>query len=533
MQQLPCIFAEEANSRGMTLVLEPAEAFPDVNTLRASDFRLEYWDGTDWLPQSAAEQEGDPIRLTASGKGRCRLDWQGGYGPLQIGIYRIAMDHRSSETEELCLYAEFGVDETAVQTADTVTQIQIFNRKLVSISRPEEIEPLLAAVRSLEGQAEPAAAGLLTQARADSFYTNRITLFYGPEERELCFSRDYSLVWEEENTGWLVKDPEPIKSYVNQLTDGVVQETATGVPFADASQPAAWCAGITGDAIETARVYVEYRQQLDGNTVRQSSSNGPISHRELSVLLEYLTRLPEGAFRKSGTTRDSFHGLLVNFPGQEGISVNLTDGVNGLTAVLRCSGDVLELILTEERDKVEDKELYLEPMPVWSLEAPELQGYLTGMLADPPVITYTVGAEYGWQPPIPVTMGEKTVALRLIEGWEYEYVERKDRTGIRCRPAGEKSGWLEFRFWPKGYSPREKDRYLQEGSNGTWPIITSWPAEVSTPASFDTRDFIWSYMSLQTDQGDYAIILDGDADWFAEQKDAIRDTVTLSSFHYS
>ena len=192
----------------------------------------------------------------------------------------------------------------------------------------------------------------------------------------------------------------------------------------------------------------------------------------------------------------------------------------------------VEMILTEDLDNVlERTHGYLKtPAAIWRIENVELRAFLESLRKNPPVINYSVGAEYEWQDPVEFTKGGFTLKLRLIEDWVIEQVSDGSNSGIRCRPEGITNGWIYFSFWPNGYSVEEEDRYYSEGQSRGFPSKTSFPSSVESTLGFDTRNAIWSYQAYYTDIGDYVIINDGADDWFMEYKDQLSDIITYMNF---
>ena len=127
-------------------------------------------------------------------------------------------------------------------------------------------------------------------------------------------------------------------------------------------------------------------------------------------------------------------------------------------------------------------------------------------------------------------VGNFTLNLRLIEGWEGEYVTASGNSGIRCRPAGITDGWIYFSYWPQDYSPEEEDRYYSEGGRGEYQTITSYPSSVKSDLGVDLRHAVWSYRKIDLNYGDYVIINDGADDWFLKYEDQIEDIITLADF---
>jgi len=203
------------------------------------------------------------------------------------------------------------------------------------------------------------------------------------------------------------------------------------------------------------------------------------------------------------------------------------------------------MLITDEMNKVRNvDESYLDDTQLWIIEDDALEPFMQSMseeddtllafmqalFEDPPAITYFVGAEYAWQNALDFTSGSFSMDLRLIDGWEYEYVTNTANSGIRCRPAGITDGWIYFSYWPQGFFPEEENRYYGEGSWSGYQMISSYPSSVKSKLGVDLRHAVWSYRKIDLNQGDYVIINDGADSWFLEYEDQIEDTITLCNF---
>lgn len=205
--------------------------------------------------------------------------------------------------------------------------------------------------------------------------------------------------------------------------------------------------------------------------------------------------------------------------------------MNDLAVVIKyCDGKVI-MLLTDEMEKVrEDSHTYLEPTQIWAVDDPALTTFMESVTENPLVISYFVGAEYEWQAPLEFKTEGFSLELRLLEGWEYEYVTNTTDSGIRCRPEGITDGWIYFSYWPDEYEPVEEGRYIAEGLYFDWVSYTSYAEEdVKIPGGISTYGQVWSYERCDLEDGDYVIINDGADAWFAEYKDRIWDIMTLST----
>lgn len=422
------------------------------------------------------------------------------------------------------------VDPEVRALTEQVVCVDIWTNKQVCLSSGEKREVILDLLHALQDGVEPASRQEVDAARKDTFHISQITVQYALGQRNLIFSQDFSIIWEENaDLGYRVFNPQPIRDFVTSVTDGVRGKTAVGEPFATMDAPWDWCAGIHSKAVESAQAHVCLYAYSHGNTSGSSSTGGTISYDTLEELLAILNRLPKGAFTPEKVVKGRSYRSILNNQGAQNTSVGIVDGVNNLGVILNYRDGKVSLLLTDEMEKVRGKdESYLNPTQQWLVQDSALLDFMEKITEDPPVITYFVGSEYEWQDPQEISMGAYTVSLRLIEGWEVERVENPTDFGIRCRPADVTEGWLYFSFWPEGYHPQEENRLILEGGFWEWTTVTSYSDEAGTPNNFDVTDAVWSYERIELGSGDYVVINDGADSWFREYRDQIDDTMLLT-----
>lgn len=420
------------------------------------------------------------------------------------------------------------IDKDLIPLTQTVSCVDISNRKLICLSDDGDIKKMLTILKDLESQVEPAQEDMLATARTDMFYTNVIEINYVLGTKVFCFSEDFRFVWEfgEEN-GYRISDPSSLRNFVESVTDGVRDKEVAGEPFADVDSPWNWCANINQSAVKSAEVHVCLYTYGSGNMSGSSSSSGTISLEMLRSLTDLLNQIPKDNFIRDGmTSKESYHDLYINQQAPNA-SISIIDGVNNLGVIINLRNEKMTMVMTDEIEKVElDNFTYLEPTQVWEIQDPALLEFMKSVSENPPVILYSVGAEYSWQAPLEYSQGNFQLTVRIPEGWEYI----QNDTGIRCRPESEDEGWICFGYYPERFSPMEENRYLSEGSNEGYPMIISYPSSVKSKWGLDTRNAVWSYTKIQLDQGDYVICNDGADAWFLEYEDQINDMMTLATF---
>lgn len=467
---------------------------------------------------------------------------ENGYYVLSRKADRLCVLHKSDAGiidgyGQLSLNADSDLEivelEPQVQIlTERIVCVDVDNRKHTCLSRPEQIDTVLTLLRNLKDTVRPASQEELTLARADTFKLADIKINYELGEKVIVFSENFDVVWEYgSREGYVISDQEPIRSFITSVTDGVRDKETSGEPFATVDAPWDWVANLHGNAVSTAEIYA----CLDKSAVAGSSSvtttNGILPLGTLQKLIAVLNQIPKDAFSDSGRTTREYR-WFVHEQSEGTCTVSFIDGVNQLAVALRLSRGNLEMLLTKELEKAQGISLeYLSnPATVWRIEDTALREFLEGLAQEPPVINYSVGAEYEWQSPMTFAADRFCLTLRLIEDWEYERVANADNSGIRCRPEGITDGWIYFSFWPGGYEIQEEDRFYLEGETWGFPSTTSYPSSVKSRTSYDVRYAIWSYQAVHTDNGDYVIINDGADDWFQEYRDQISDMITYTDF---
>ena len=421
------------------------------------------------------------------------------------------------------------IDAALKALTESVVCVDIWTRKQVSLSSGENFHRILTLLGDLENHVTPATG---EEIGTDAYNSSSIVVTYALGERTIGFSENFDYVWESgSEAGYRVSNPAPLRQFVEAVTNGVRNQQVTGQPFASADAPWDWCAGIYTGAVESAQAHVCLDTYSYGNTSGSSSTNGWISYDTLERLLQVLNRLPKSAFTPDRmSSQESYRDFFINQQAQNG-SISLVDGVNNIAAVINYKDGKVTMLLTDDMEKVrENRYTYLEPTQVWAVEDPTLAEFMHAITLNPPVIHYSVGAEYDWQAPIPFEKDNFALQLRLPEGWEYGFVANSTDSGIRCRPEGITDGWIYFSYWPGEYQPVEADRYIVEGSYRDWITYTSYAdKDVRIPGGVSTYGQVWSYERYDLEEGDYVVINDGADAWFPEYKDRIQDIITLSS----
>lgn len=444
---------------------------------------------------------------------------------VQYGVsqcYRLALTDNGLETQKL--------DRAGQAMTTQLVEMGTCARRVITMNSQQMAE-MGNLLRNLKGHVQPASPEALTQALENPMSVNAVKLSYTLGYRVLNFSRDYSLIWEDgSESAYVIADPEPLRTFLTQLTDGVRNRETSGTPFAGGEDAWKWMSGVTVDAISSARAEVCLEYTRTDFSAHSSSTSGTLNRQTLARLLAILNEIPQDALSAGKPIRDDSFRNAVESNDEEGCGISLLDGVNGLAVGIHWTKDETFILLTSETEQYSARRLEAATMEnawQWRIQDEKLDAFLEGFWKEPPVIFYTVGAEYDWQTPVKFRYEDFSLNLNLIEGWVYEEVPfNGESAGVRCRPGDERAGWLYFSYWPEGYAPVETDRYISEGYGRGTPVYTSYPASAETEG---TRDAIWSYYRHRSlGHGDYVVINQGADGWFRAYSDQILDTTTLA-----
>lgn len=444
---------------------------------------------------------------------------------VQYGVsqcYLLALTDNGLETQKL--------DRAGQAMTTQLVEMGTCARRMITMNSQQMAE-MGKLLQNLKGHVQPASPEALTQALENPMSVNAVKLSYTLGYRVLNFSRDYSLIWEDgSESAYVIADPEPLRTFLTQLTDGVRNRETSGTPFAGDEDAWKWMSGVTVDAISSARAEVCLEYTWTDFSAHSSSTSGTLNRQTLARLLAILNEIPQDALSAGKPIRDDSFRNAVESNDEEGCGISLLDGVNGLAVGIHWTKDETFILLTSETEQYSARRLEAATMEnawQWRIQDEKLDAFLEGFWKEPPVIFYTVGAEYNWQTPVKFRYEDFSLNLNLIEGWVYEEVPFDgESTGVRCRPGDERAGWLYFSYWPEGYAPVETDRYISEGSEWGTPVYTSYPASAETES---TRDAIWSYYRHRSlGHGDYVVINQGADGWFRAYSDQILDTTTLA-----
>ncbi len=330
------------------------------------------------------------------------------------------------------------------------------------------------------------------------------------------------------DVGQHTSPPKP-EGWSDYTAEGVFKRETSGMPFATAQEPWAWCAGLYADAVEYAR----------GNTqCHAGSDTGILLLSALEDLVPLLNDLSREDFQQGRITREESYSDLQSFGSETGACLQLYDPVNSLTALLRLENSQLELLLvsgSRELFGYEGEFSNLPPTQVWTIGDAQLLAYMEKLVLYNPFRHYTVGERYDWQEPMELPIAGGTLTAWLLEGWEYELTSGEDFTGIRFRPQGQE-GWLHYSFWPQGYAQRTPELELYQGSGyydeNTWKCdnFIGYLGEVPI---FPVTDDTWAYDLEIRAQGHLVLVNEGARGWLDDWYEEWAITAAMFRVNFS
>ncbi len=275
-----------------------------------------------------------------------------------------------------------------------VTGISIRGAGWTSLYDPAQLETMLTLLRNLEGGVTAAPEEALEEAK-HSLNSLAIQVEYALGKTVLHFTPDFSLAWRNgDDCGYLLSNPEPLHSYVTELTDMVMDRETSGTPFASADEPWNWTANITASAVATARGNVCQSISQGSNTTYMDTVSGYVTADTLNTLLTLLNAVPQAAFVPGETVvQKNFEDVFRGFC-QLGSAFAILDNVNDLAGVLRWYDGKLELLLTDQSEQFGDTSApYLTDARLWSIRNEPLQAFMQQFYEYPSVVYDTTGGE--------------------------------------------------------------------------------------------------------------------------------------------
>lgn len=113
-----------------------------------------------------------------------------------------------------------------------ITGIRTVSRIATSLN-PQQVSEMIKLLHELEGHVKPASPEEFAQAQTIPLNIHSFEVSYALGFRVLNMSQDYAMMWEDgSEEGYILSDPEPLRSFLTQLADGVPERGTGGLPFA-------------------------------------------------------------------------------------------------------------------------------------------------------------------------------------------------------------------------------------------------------------------------------------------------------------
>ena len=271
------------------------------------------------------------------------------------------------------------LDERGQQLTRKVTGICIRGSKWTSLFDPAQLETMLTLLRNLEGTTTSAPEEALEEAKSEDHLSGlAIQVEYALGKTVIHFTPDFSLAWRNgDDCGYLLSDPEPLRSYVAALTDMVMGRETSGTPFASADEPWNWTANITASAVASARGLACHSISQGSDATYIDTVSGYVTADTLDTLLTLLNAVPRAAFTPGETVdQENFEDVFRGFC-QLGSAFAILDNVNDLAGVLRWYDGKLELLLTDQSEQFGDTAApYLTDARLWVIQDESLQAFM-------------------------------------------------------------------------------------------------------------------------------------------------------------
>ena len=288
------------------------------------------------------------------------------------------------------------LDERGQQLTRKVTGICIRGARWTSLYDPAQLETMLTLLRNLEGTTTSAPEEALEEAKSEDHLSGlAIQVEYALGKTVIHFTPDFSLAWRNgDDCGYLLSDLEPLRGYVTELTDMVMNQETNGTLFASADEPWNWTANITGSAVTSARGLACHSISQGSDATYIDTVSGYVTADTLDTLLTLLNAVPRAAFTPGETVvQENFEDVFRGFC-QLGSAFAILDNVNDLAGVLRWYDGKLELLLTDQAEQFDDITApYLTNARLWVIRDESLQAFMRQFYEYPSVVYDTTGGE--------------------------------------------------------------------------------------------------------------------------------------------
>ena len=446
----------------------------------------------------------------------------------------------------LCLLTNRPVGLSALNPLEPQSPVTLLGAHMAySMETPQEQNAVDDFLHSLSYDPEPLEQGPGhedpgTLILSGSLFDSANSVTFSPDGSQVTVIEDSAV-----QGSFRIRNPRKVLSFFQLWLDPFGKQPVSGRPQWDPEKPWVWTRSLERENLEgihsSTRIVYSPDPDSPGISHRGGQSGGYYNGPYVKPLLDLLHGLKPEQF----------------LPGQEVVTANLSslgepsaadlpcttlsiyDPGNQSIGVLRLEGEQLDFYLSERPDDYETLRMdrsggqgsyFLH----WQLESPELLTFLQEQQEFSPTVDTFVGWEYDWALPREMSHGDALITLNAISSWEVREVPYQDEEtawGYRIRPRDVSEGWIFFGFWPQGFSLEEEDRYYAESGYADFDrVITSYPGSVAGDGYLDLSQAVWSYQLFEGPVGTYVILSEGADSWMADYRDALEDTITLSSF---
>ena len=204
---------------------------------------------------------------------------------------------------------------------------------------------------------------------------NGLSLLYLPEtnpqsENEACYVNVYR-----------IQNPQELEQLVSAYLDPVVQESVSGSPYADLSQPWTWTQGLKLSQIQEARLTNAPNNFFLMMDDREEPITKYLCRPRAQILLQMLNTLRPEDFTPVMRTEDCTAEELLNVeyrePGIGASSVLLLDPIHEIAAVLQFDAKNIRLVISPHPQAfTEDVSQPLTDLTAWEIRSDALMRYM-------------------------------------------------------------------------------------------------------------------------------------------------------------
>lgn len=333
------------------------------------------------------------------------------------------------------------LDSRFAHLTQEVVLADIHGAQSVRLQNPQ---PLLDVLKKLDVQPGP-----LPELEA----AVRLDLYTPLISRSFCLSQDLTWIWEMDGgQAYQIRSTEPLAEFLDRHMDVVLDADTSGAPFADENSPWDWAAGVRAQTVGRGMVFGWKPAELPGRD--GTGYECVMTQEQLALLLSALNQIPKEKFRQVAS-QELLHlsylpeGTDSRRSEGEHSGYLLEDRVNGLLALVRWQDGQVELLLTDQVQRIPQALDSGEPVQIgftrWQVADARLESLLKSQVTPEYTIIPTVAAQYRFQEPVTISGQDAAMVFWPIKGWEYQILTGEGELGLRLRPAGAE-GWVRCTY---------------------------------------------------------------------------------------